>query len=87
MLFSFEACSTSFVFFCHQLDSAVNLWEITGAANILSNRTPVVIDAAFGSFRQLLCCFTDCTLQLRLACMNCFINTENNFVLFSHKIN
>ena len=32
----------------HQSNSAVNTWVITGTAKILSNRTPVVIDAAFG---------------------------------------
>ena len=71
-----------FVFFCHRLDSAVSMQEITGTATILSNRVSVVIDAAFGTFCPLSYCFTHCILPLRLACKNCFINTENNFVLF-----
>ena len=37
-------------------DSAVNTRDITGTANFLSNRTPVVIDAAFGNVCRLSCC-------------------------------
>ena len=59
---------------------------ITGTANVLSN-PPLVIDVAFGNFCRLSCCFTDCILQLCLTCNESFINMENNFVLFSHKIN
>ena len=59
---------------------------ITGTANVLSN-PPLVIDVAFGNFRRLSCCFTDCILQSCLTCNNGFIKMENNFVLFSHKIN
>ena len=56
-------------------------------ADILSNRRQEVKDAAFGNFCRLSCCFTECILQSRLTCKNCFISTENIFVLFSHKIN
>ena len=78
-----------FVFFCHRSDSAVSTQETTGTATILSNHVPVVIDAAFGTFRWLSYWFTNCILPLRLACKNCFIYMENNFVLFyfSGKIN
>ena len=59
---------------------------ITGTGNVFSI-PPLVIHVAFGNFRRLTCCFTDCILQLCLTCNNGFINMENNFVLFLHKIN
>ena len=55
------------------LSLAVNMRAITGTANILCNRTPVVTDAAFGNHGRLLCCFIDCILQLHLTCKNSFI--------------
>ena len=66
----------------HWYHSAVNTRVITGTANVLSNPTPLVVDVAFGNFRRLSCCYTDCLLQLCLTCNNGFINMENNFVLF-----
>ena len=62
--------------------SAENTRVITGTVNVLSNFTPLVIDAAYGNFPRLSCCFTYCMLQLCLTRSNGFINTENNFVLF-----
>ena len=62
--------------------SAVNSRVITGTADILPNPTPLVIDAEFGNFCRLSCCFNDCILQSCLTCNNGSINMENNFVLF-----
>ena len=42
------------------INPAFNTRVITGTANILSNHTLVVIDAAFGNLCKLSCSFTHC---------------------------